>query len=95
MLWFYFTLSFPHTGIYCSTLPAPGNGTVTYNSVADPMFNYLTEATYSCEQGLGLAEGSAVRVCGGNSSTEWSGSASVCEREFDNNYYAVHAYFLY
>ncbi len=69
------------TAIFCSSLPAPTNGSVVLSSDATSSFSYLTNATYSCEVGLGLTGGDPVRVCGGNFTAEWAGAAPACEGE--------------
>jgi len=56
----------------CEALSAPANGTV---NVVDNAGGKV--ATYACEEGYALSDGSATRTCG--DTWEWTGSAPTCE----------------
>ncbi|XP_064384964.1 uncharacterized protein LOC135333878 isoform X2 [Halichondria panicea] len=62
--------------VFCPMLSDPANGVITYFDDITAPFNYLTTATYSCNNGYGLSGSSFVRICGNTG--EWSEIAPDC-----------------
>ncbi len=66
----------------CSGLIIPDNGAVVYSTGLSTFYDYQTSATYFCDTGFGISEGTVIRTCGGDGSTPngtWTGNDAVCE----------------
>lgn len=80
---------FISAAITCSSLIAPTNGVITYNTDATAPHDFGTLATYQCNPGYGLTAYSLSvttnpRTCSGNSLSivgNWNGPNLGCERK--------------
>ena len=67
--------------ITCSSLAPPTDGVISYSPDGPSPYDYLTVATYGCNNGFGLSSGDSSRQCVSSSvgDGEWTGSAPLCE----------------
>ena len=65
----------------CTDLPAPENGRIVFSTEVASMYAFATVATYICDSGFGIEEGTILRTCGGDGLTPngtWTGTAPSC-----------------
>ena len=64
-------------------LPEIANGVITYSPDTDAPFNVSTTATYTCNDGYELVDGSMIRTCINTTSGggEFDGTEPRCRRE--------------
>ncbi len=70
------------TAVICPNLPVPENGFIVFAVDTSAPYDYLTMATYQCNEGYGLsASGDSVRTCilASSGGGGWSGEAPICE----------------
>ncbi|XP_064387965.1 uncharacterized protein LOC135336171 isoform X3 [Halichondria panicea] len=69
----------------CRGISTPDNGRIVYSTAVSLFYDYKTSATYFCDVGFGISEGSIIRTCGGDGSTPngiWTGADAMCGEIF-------------
>ncbi len=71
----------PSTALTCRGISTPDNGRIVYSTAVSLFYDYKTSATYFCDVGFGISEGTIIRTCGGDGSTPngiWTGADAMC-----------------